>query len=243
MLDLVLGGDSSQPLSVLCLGAHCDDLEIGCGGTILELAALRRPIEVHWEVFASSEAREREARAAAAAFLEGFRASRVEIHAFRESYFPYVAAEVKDAFEGIKSDCRPDLVLTHHGRDKHQDHRLISELTWNTFRNHLILEYEIPKYDADLGQPNAFVPIDEETLERKIEILLECFPSQAGRGWFDADTFRGLARLRGVECGSPTRFAEAFHSRKTVLGLKGPAGPASPATPADGTTEAQGSRA
>ena len=219
MLELALGGDPSKPLSVLCLGAHCDDLEIGCGGTVLSLAAAARPIDVRWVVFASNEQREREARAASAAFLEGFRSSRVNVHAFRESYFPYVAAEIKDAFEAVKSDFQPDLVFTHHGRDKHQDHRLISELSWNTFRNHLVLEYEIPKYDADLGQPNTFVPIEEETLERKIEILIDSFPSQADRGWFDADTFRGLARLRGVECGSSTRFAEAFHCRKAVLGL------------------------
>jgi LmbE family N-acetylglucosaminyl deacetylase len=218
MLDLVLGGDSSQPLSVLCLGAHCDDLEIGCGGTILELAALRRPIEVRWEVFASSEAREREARAAAAAFLEGFRASRVEIHAFRESYFPYVAAEVKDAFEGIKSDCRPDLVLTHHGRDKHQDHRLISELTWNTFRNHLILEYEIPKYDGDLGHPNLFVPLTPAVARRKVKHLLDAFPSQAGKPWYTAGTFEALMRLRAVEAGlGKTGMAEAFTARKAIL--------------------------
>ncbi len=218
MLSLHLDDPAREPLRVLALGAHCDDIDIGCGGTILAWTAMPRPVEVDWVVFASNETREREARASAARFLESARARRVEVLSFRESYFPHVAAEIKDHFEALKKRVAPDVVLTHFRHDLHQDHRQISELTWNTWRNHLILEYEIPKYDADLGQPNVFVPLAAEVVERKIAILLESFRSQADRAWFDAETFRALPRLRGVESNSPTRYAEAFHCRKLLVG-------------------------
>jgi LmbE family N-acetylglucosaminyl deacetylase len=218
MLPLHLDDPSGEPLRVLALGAHCDDIEIGCGGTILTWTGMPRPVDVEWVVFASNEVRAREARASAERFLEGAHAHRVEILAFRESYFPYVADRIKDQFEALKARVRPDVVLTHYRNDLHQDHRLLAELCWNTFRNHLILEYEIPKYDADLAQPNVFVALTPEVVERKIEIVVESFASQATKSWFDAETFRALLRLRGVESASPTRYAEAFHCRKVLVG-------------------------
>jgi LmbE family N-acetylglucosaminyl deacetylase len=221
MLPLHLDDASGEPLRVLAIGAHCDDIEIGCGGTILAWTGMRRPVDVEWVVLASNDERAREARAAAERFLENARERRVEILSYRESYFPYVAAEIKDHFERIKARAKPDVVLTHFRHDLHQDHRLVAELCWNTWRNHWILEYEIPKYDADLAQPNVFVPLSPEIVERKIAIVLESFPSQAKRTWFDAETFRAVLRLRGVESNSPTRYAEGFHCKKLVVGSTG----------------------
>ncbi|HEY4102727.1 MAG TPA: PIG-L family deacetylase [Polyangiaceae bacterium] len=214
MLPIALGGDSSAPLRVLCLGAHSDDIEIGCGGTILRLLQ-ERPCSVDWVVFSANAERQAEARASAADFLTSASAQNVRVHAFRESYFPYVAAEIKDSFEAFKRASEPDLVFSHHRHDQHQDHRLIADLTWNTFRNHLILEYEIHKYEGDLGHPNVYVPLSLTIADRKTELLLRHFPSQAGRTWFRADTFNGLMSVRGVECNEVR--AEAFHARKLVL--------------------------
>jgi LmbE family N-acetylglucosaminyl deacetylase len=166
---------------------------------------------------AEGEGRAAEARASAAAFLDGVAASRVEIHGFRDGFLPYVGGEVKDVFEDLKDRVDPQVVFTHSHYDLHQDHRLACELTWNTFRNHLILEYEIPKVDGDLGRPNAFFPLTTSVVERKLALLDEHFPSQAGRHWFDRDTFAGLMRLRGMEAVAPERFAEAFTARKAVL--------------------------
>lgn len=205
--------------SVLCLGAHADDIEIGCGGTVLRWSRERPDIEFSWVVFGASGERRAEAENSAASFLKAANAPRIEAHAFQDSFFPSQLREIKEAFERIKGSVQPDVILTHHGNDRHQDHRVISELTWNTFRDHLILEYEIPKFDADLGQPNAFVTLEEVVCEEKIDLLYEHFPTQAGRSWFDRDTFRGLMRLRGVECAAPTRFAEAFHGRKLRLSI------------------------
>jgi LmbE family N-acetylglucosaminyl deacetylase len=201
---------------VLCLGAHCDDIEIGCGGTLIELSRRHPQARFVWAVFAGDEVREQETRAAAAALLAGASVT-VEVHRFRESFFPYVGSQIKDAFESLRSRVTPDLVLTHHLSDRHQDHRMLAELTWNTFRSHAILEYEIPKYEGDLGQPQVYCPLAAESAELKIRTLLECFPSQRGRQWFDAELFRGLLRLRGIECNSPSRYAEAFHARKIVI--------------------------
>lgn len=213
MLPITLG-NPANPLTVLCLGAHSDDLEIGCAGTILTLAAARR-IDVRWVVFGCYGERAAEATDSATTLLSGVPSKRIDVYQFRDGFFPYVGAEIKDVFERVKSEISPDLILAHTSHDRHQDHRLINELTWNTFRDHLIYEYEIPKYDGDLGSPNTFVRLSDEVVDRKIRHLMDAFPTQRSRRWYDEETFRGLMRLRGVECAS--RYAEAFYVRKTVL--------------------------
>jgi LmbE family N-acetylglucosaminyl deacetylase len=214
----VLSLASAEPVRrVLAIGCHSDDIEIGCGGTILRLARSNPGLEVHWLVLAAPGARGDEARASAEAFLAGASTSTVEVHDFRDGFLPYVGAEVKDVFEALKDRVDPQLVLTHAAYDAHQDHRLACELTWNTFRNHLVLEYEIPKYDGDLGRPNVYVPLATDIVEEKLRLLERHFPSQAGKHWFDPETFRGLMRLRGMESVAPDRLAEAFTCRKVVL--------------------------
>ena len=210
-------GASGASLRVLCLGAHCDDLEIGCGGTILRLLAERPGSTIRWEIFAGDAKRVPEARSSAGDFLAAARQAQVEINSFRESYFPFVGAQIKDRFEQIKAELKPDLIFTHRTEDLHQDHRLIGELTWNTFRDHLIAEYEIPKYEGDLGQPNVFLPLSTAIAQRKIELVLRHFRSQAGRRWFRAETFESLMRLRGLECNAAEGYAEALYVRKLVL--------------------------
>jgi LmbE family N-acetylglucosaminyl deacetylase len=200
--------------SILCLGAHADDLEIGCGGTLLEILARRPGIEVHWVVFSATDRRAQEAEASADRFLTLAGRRRIALRDYRDSFFPAAYGSIKEYFEQIQREVAPDLVFTHRREDMHQDHRLIAELTWCAFRDHLILEYEIPKYEGDLGAPNFFVPLEETVCRRKIETIVECFSSQGSKPWFSADTFWALLRLRGVECNSPTRFAEAFHCRK-----------------------------
>jgi LmbE family N-acetylglucosaminyl deacetylase len=211
-----LGRSPDQPLRLLGLGAHADDLEIGAGGTVLRLLAERRHVVVRWVVLAGGGTpREAEARAAAAAFLEGVAEVEVEIARFRDGYFPFDGAAVKDHFERSLKGFEPHLVLTHRRDDRHQDHRLVSDLTWNTFRGGAsIAEYEIPKWDGDLGRANAYVRLDDSTARRKADLLAAHFPSQHAKAWYDAETFRALMRLRGVECAS--RFAEAFVCRKLV---------------------------
>lgn len=201
---------------VLCLGAHCDDIEIGCGGTLMELRSRYPATRFMWHVFSGEDGRDAETRAAAAHLLGP--GCEVTIQQFRASYMPYSASQVKGYCDQLKAaGPRPDLIFTHFLHDRHQDHRLIAELTWNTFRDHAVLEYEIPKFEGDLEHPNVFVPLAEPVVDRKVSILMECFPSQHSRQWFDPDLFRGHLRLRGVECNSPSRFAEAFHARKLVL--------------------------
>jgi LmbE family N-acetylglucosaminyl deacetylase len=217
MLPTTFGSPCRDPLQLLCLGAHCDDIEIGCGGSVLRLLAERPGSSVHWVVFASNKEREAEARAAANEVLAAAAQRTIAIETFRESYFPYVGAQIKDYFESLKAAVKPDLIFTHHHRDMHQDHRVVSELTWNTFRNHIVLEYEIPKYEGDLGTPNLFVPLTRETADRKVALVQEHFRSQATRTWFKPDTFHGLMSIRGIECGAPEGRAEAFHVRKLVL--------------------------
>ena len=208
----------AEPLRrVLAIGCHADDIEIGCGGTLLALGEANPELEVDWIVLASPGDRADEARASAASFLTGLSNVRIEVHEFRDGFLPYVGGEVKDVFEELKTRVDPQVVFTHVGYDYHQDHRLASELTWNTFRQHLILEYEIPKVDGDLGRPNVFVPLSKELVEEKLALLERFFPSQAGRHWFDREMFLGLMRLRGMECVSPDRYAEAFTARKAVL--------------------------
>ena len=207
--------DLSHPPSVLCIGAHCDDIEIGCGASLIRWAREYPQARFMWAIFAGEPARAEESRAAAQRLLGA--ACELHFFDFRDTYFPADAARLKGAMESLKRESGPDLILTHHLQDRHQDHRLLAELTWNTFRSHLIFEYEIPKYEGDLGQPNVFVPHTAEDLDRKVRCLLECFPSQRGRSWFTADTFRALARLRGIECAAASGFAEAFHGRKLCL--------------------------
>lgn len=215
MLGLGLG--DGKPLTVLLLGAHSDDIEIGCGATVLRLVDERPDTIVHWVVFAAAGQRQEEAHASAAAFTAGAASTSVVTHSFRESYFPYVGDEIKDAFEALKADVQPDLVLSHRRDDEHQDHQTIGRLTWNTFRDHLICEYEIPKYEGDLGHPNLFVPVEAHVAERKVDLLMEHFGSQRSRRWFRPETFRALMSLRGVECNAPSGYAEAFHARKVVV--------------------------
>jgi LmbE family N-acetylglucosaminyl deacetylase len=216
MLSLPLPAPGAAPLRVLALGCHSDDIEIGCGGTLLALKASGRPLDVRWIVFSTLAERREEARASAEELLEGVERTQVVLHDFRDGFLPYAGAAAKEAVEAAK-DFDPDVIFTHQRHDLHQDHRLLCELTWNTFRDHLILEYEIPKYEGDLGHPNLFVLLEAEHCQRKIELLRKCFPSQADRSWFSDDTFWALLRLRGVESGGPGRFAEAFTARKLVL--------------------------
>ncbi len=204
-------------LSVLAIGAHADDIEIGCGGTLLSLAEAYPGATVTWIVLSGDGKRAGEAKASAADFVAGFDSSRIVIKAFRDGYFPYDGAEVKDYFEELKGEVEPDVVFTHQRSDLHQDHRIVCELTWNTFRDHLILEYEIPKYDGDLGSPNLFVPLDEAISRRKIKALLTHFATQLDRRWFTEDLFLATLRLRGMESNSPTGYAEAFSCRKLVV--------------------------
>lgn len=215
MLRLTLP-DPGRPLRVLAIGAHADDIEIGCGATILQLAARYPAIHIDWVVCSATGAREEEAAAGAKAFLDGVADHAVELNQFRDGFLPYSGAEVKDYFESLK-DRRPDLILTHQRHDLHQDHRLVCELTWNTFRDHLIIEFEIPKYDGDLGAPGLFVPAPESVAGRKVETLIDVYGSQRGKRWFTADAFLALMRLRGVESNSASGYAEAFYSRKSVL--------------------------
>ena len=203
-----------RPVRVLCLGAHSDDLEIGCGGTLLRLQS-EREVSVTWVVWSATGAREMEARTSAESLLRQATDRTIFVRDFKDGYFPHIGAELKDAFEELQNRVEADLIFTHAQSDLHQDHRLVNELTWNTFRDHPILEYEVPKYDGDLGRPNLYIPLNEELSSRKIEHLMSHFPTQAGRHWFDPETFRGLMRLRGVEAG--VRYAEAFCGRKLIL--------------------------
>jgi LmbE family N-acetylglucosaminyl deacetylase len=221
-----LGVGAGEPLQrLLAIGAHSDDLEIGCGGTILALTAAHAELSVHWVVLAAPGDRGAEARASAESILSGVPDRVVEIHEFRDGYLPHTAAAVKDAFERLKETVDPQLVLTHTHDDLHQDHRLVCELTWNTFRDHLILEYEIPKWDGDLGRPNVYVPLSDEQVEAKLELLGRHFGSQGSKHWYDSDVFRGLMRLRGMECRAPSGHAEAFFGRKLRLAVAAAGGP------------------
>ena len=207
-----------ERLRVLCLGAHSDDIEIGAGATVLGWIAAGIAVEAHWVVLSASGPRADEARESAARFLQGASRTEIEMCAFGDGYFPARRSEIKDWFEGLKVRTAPDVILTHHRDDAHQDHRLVSELTQNTFRDHLTLEYEIPKWDGDLGRPNVYVPATEVIMARKVELLMAHFATQRSKDWFDADTFRALARLRGMECRASERYAEAFHVRKLLIG-------------------------
>jgi LmbE family N-acetylglucosaminyl deacetylase len=214
----MLSFSPAEPLRrVLAIGCHADDIEIGCGGTVLTLTRQLPGLEVDWVVLAVPGARADEARSSAEAFLAAAGEARIEVHGFRDGYLPYVGGGVKDLFEELKGRVDPQLILTHSRHDLHQDHRLACELTWNSFRSHLILEYEIPKVDGDLGNPNVFVPLDAAVAEEKVALIERHFGSQAGKHWFDHDTFMGLMRLRGMESVAADRYAEAFTCRKLSL--------------------------
>jgi len=203
---------------ILCLGAHSDDIEIGCGGTVLYLLRAHPHCEVTWVVFSAKGNRKREAVASAKRFLVGARTRMISTNNFRESFFPYKGEEIKALFEQLKARVSPDLIFTHYRHDLHQDHRVICELTWNTFRKHQILEYEIPKYDGDLGQPNVYVPLSQDVCDAKVKYLMDGFSTQRSRQWFSEDTFYSLLRLRGVESNGSDRYAEGFYGRKVILG-------------------------
>lgn len=216
MLPLRVSRGGDGPLRVLCLGAHADDIEIGCGGTIRALTARRR-IACRWVVFSGGGGpREREARRSAGRLLRRVSDPVVVVHDFRDGFFPAAFAEIKECFETLKAAVAPDVIFTHFRADRHQDHRVVSDLTWNTFRDHLVLEYEVPKYDGDLGRPNLYVPLSRAASRAKVRHLLAAFASQRGKRWFTADTFNGLLRLRGVESGAPEGMAEAFHAPKVL---------------------------
>ena len=218
MKALQLAGPGDR-LSVLCLGAHSDDIEIGVGATVLNLVDRGVRLDVHWCVLSGGGGeREGEARASASDFLSGAANAKVEIMAFRDGFFPEQGEQIKSWFERLKGRIEPDVILTHRRDDAHQDHREVSRLAWNTFRDHCILEYEIPKWDGDMGQPNLYMPVSAGALRRKIDLLITHFGSQRSKQWFDAETFLGLARLRGMECRAPERYAEAFFARKLLLG-------------------------
>ena len=206
-----------ERLSVLCLGAHSDDIEIGAGATLLSLMERGVQLDVHWCVLSGGGVRDEEARKSAADFLTKAAGAQVEVKSFRDGFFPEQGEAIKQWFEELKKRVNPDLILTHRKDDAHQDHRKVCQLTWNTFRDHQILEYEIPKWDGDIGQPNVYVPVSAAALKRKIELLISHFGSQRSKQWFDDETFRGLARIRGMECRAPERYAEAFFARKVSL--------------------------
>lgn len=204
--------NSKKNLNILCLGAHPDDIEIGCGGAILKIIGDYHVNSVMWIVFSSNGVRKKEAQISAERFLQDVENKMINIKSFRDGFLPFSGAEIKDDFEKIKNIYSPDLIFTHYRQDRHQDHRLLSDLTWNTFRNHLILEYEIPKFDGDFGVPNLYIPLDEDIVKRKNDIILNSFQSQAKKHWFDEETFNATLRLRGME--SVSKFSEAFFARK-----------------------------
>ena len=218
MIRLVFDKRKS-PLKILCIGSHCDDIEIGCGGTLLKLIEdFNGNVIVRWLVFSANPKREKEAARSAQSFLKRAKQKTISIEHFEDSFFPYSSAsEIKKYLHRLSQEFDPDLIFTHHGRDLHQDHRLISELTWNAFRDHCILEYEIPKYDGDLGSPNVFVPLKKSISQNKVSHLIRYFESQSHRNWFTKETFTSLHRLRGIECNSSSGYAEAFYCRKIVL--------------------------
>ena len=217
MIALKLDGGTNNALQILALGCHSDDIEIGCGGAILKLGVEHPDCVFHWVVFSAIGVRAAEARHAAAQFVDPLRLKGPVLKTFPDGFMPFVGADITPVFEELKRAVSPDLIFTHNRRDAHQDHRLISELTWNTFRNHLILEYEIPKYDGDMGQPSVFLPISLEMCEKKVRLIMDTFRSQCDKHWFQRETFLSLMRLRGMECNSPSGYAEAFYGRKLML--------------------------
>ncbi|WP_036309033.1 PIG-L deacetylase family protein [Methyloglobulus morosus] len=217
MFTLKLNPQPNQPLSILCLGAHSDDIEIGCGGTVLKLLSENENVDVNWVVFGANGIRIDEANSSANLFLEGCKKRNIVVQNFKDGFFPYLGGEIKLYFEQLKKEVSPDIIFTHYRHDLHQDHRTISDLTWNTFRNHLILEYEIVKYDGDLGNPNFFVTLSYQVCQNKIKNIIDSFKSQASHQWFSEDAFLSLLRLRAIECNASEKYAEGFYSRKITF--------------------------
>jgi len=217
MIQLSLEGAERGGLKILCLGSHSDDIEIGCGGTILRLAEQYPDSAFYWVVFSATGIRATEAQCAAVRFTSSAHLAELVLKTFPDGFLPFVGSEVKAAFEELKREISPDLIFTHNRKDAHQDHRIVGELTWNTFRDHFILEYEIPKYDGDLGQPGFFVPLQPEIYRQKVQFVMDTFQSQHSKHWFQPETFLSLMRLRGIECNAPSGYAEAFYCRKMVL--------------------------
>lgn len=217
MLRLAFDQETNAPRTILCLGAHSDDIEIGCGGAVLRLLDSHPDTCVIWVVFSATPARRDEAVASASSYLQAAKEKNVIVKDFRDAFFPYQGAEIKEFFEQLKSQAEPDLIFTHFRHDLHQDHRLISDLTWNTFRDHLILEYEIPKYDGDLGSPNLFIHLPPSICQKKTQYLLQHFETQRSNHWFTEDTFLSIMRLRGIESNAPDGYAEGFYCRKLTF--------------------------
>jgi LmbE family N-acetylglucosaminyl deacetylase len=217
MVNTAFSIPRKEGLKVLFLGAHSDDIEIGCGGTVLKLIEDYDIAQVKWVVFTSNEIRKKEAMASAKRFLEPVKTADIEVFDFQDGFLPSAWSDVKSSFERLKSNFDPDIIFTHYREDLHQDHRTINELTWNTFRNHLILEYEIPKYDGDMGKPNLFVPLKDEQVQRKREIVFDSFESQLNKHWFDDSLMNAIMRIRGMECASEAKYAEAFYTRKMII--------------------------
>jgi LmbE family N-acetylglucosaminyl deacetylase len=211
--------ESHRPLKILCLGAHSDDIEIGCGASLLQLLRSNPSPEVYWVVFSGEGRRAEEARGSAEYWFEGAAASRFDLHNFRDGFFPDAWAAIKERFKELKEVFEPDLVFTHCRNDLHQDHRIIHELSWNTFRNHCIFEYEVPKYDGDLGTPNFYIPLEDEDAKNKTAALMRGFGTQTDKHWFSEELFIGQMRIRGMECGSPSGYAEGFYVRKACIGF------------------------
>jgi LmbE family N-acetylglucosaminyl deacetylase len=219
MLALTLAPPSARQLDILCIGAHCDDIEIGCGGTILSLQRQYPRCKIHWLVLTSVPTRRQEAMTAVRKFIRPSARGEVRIGTLPDGYLPAHFSEVKTQFEDLKRAIHPDLILTHHELDRHQDHSLISQITWQTFRDHMIWEYEIPKYDGDLLTPNMYVPLVSAVAARKVAMIVRTFSSQETKSWFSAENLLAAMRIRGLESRSPSGFAEAFHCRKLVWPL------------------------
>lgn len=217
MLKLEFGRRSPEGLRLLCLGAHSDDLEIGCAGALLQWIRRRETVEVTWVVFCAGGVRAAEARASAKALLRGAKRVDIVLADFPDAYLPADYRRVKEFFAELQVRAEPDVILTHRLDDRHQDHRLVSELTWQTWRDHLVLEYEIPKYEGDLGEPNLYVPLESNVANQKVRHLLKHFGTQRSKAWFAPETFLGLMHIRGVECRAPTGMAEAFYLRKAIV--------------------------
>ena len=214
MLELIGQVSRRATAQVLCIGAHCDDIEIGCGGTLQVLQASRPKLEIHWVIASGTPQRCAEARRAMSMLVKRSQRGQLHFGEFPDGQFPAHYAAIKGFFESLKKLPRPDLILCHERDDRHQDHRIVNEMLWNTFRDHAVLEYEIPKWDGGLGQPNIYVPLTAAQMHAKTNALMQAYASQRRRDWFTPATFEALARLRGIECRAGDGFAEAFHARK-----------------------------
>jgi len=217
MLDLILNSSKRRALRILCVGAHCDDIEIGCGATLRMLQRRKEGLIIDWVVLSGAEERRQETQRAMRLLVRSSRRGELRFGDFPDGRFPAAYTEIKSFCELLKRRSRPDLILCHERDDRHQDHRVVNEMIWNTFRDHVVLEYEVPKWDGGLGQPNVYVPLDAKDAGAKVDALLKSYPTQAGKDWFTRDTFMAMLRLRGLECRSPSGYAEAFYGRKLLL--------------------------